>query len=277
MMSCEEEPRVLTCPITRMMFRHPVIVVETGYTYEKQAILEHIHAIGPKDPMTNMMISGDLVFNRAIHDSVNDWLARNPHTIPEGWESRVIPEFDRNGVMKRLQQALEEEHALDKRTMGDLCRLIETGEAWVATRDDRVTELHMSGCGMTEIPPEIFRFSSLKYLYFDNNHVKNIPPKIFSKLTKLEVLNLSNNELKDIPIELCKLKNLRLLDLSHNQISHLPDDIVNFRNLHELRLSHNRLTELPTRLPEALRRLFVEGNNITSFPKCVEYVSRLEK
>ena len=40
----DAEPDVLVCPITRTMFRDPVMVFDSGHTYERSAILSHFEA-----------------------------------------------------------------------------------------------------------------------------------------------------------------------------------------------------------------------------------------
>ena len=56
-----EEPEELLCPITRTMFRDPVIVVESGHTYERSAILSHFERNGAKDPLTRCALSSTKV------------------------------------------------------------------------------------------------------------------------------------------------------------------------------------------------------------------------
>ena len=48
----DAEPEELLCPITRTVFRDPVMVVESGHTYERSAILAHFERNGAKDPLT---------------------------------------------------------------------------------------------------------------------------------------------------------------------------------------------------------------------------------
>ena len=43
------EPDVLVCPITRTMFRDPVMVVDSGHTYERSAILSHFGRNGARE------------------------------------------------------------------------------------------------------------------------------------------------------------------------------------------------------------------------------------
>tara|TARA_B100000475_G_scaffold188736_1_gene159622 strand:- start:13 stop:240 length:228 start_codon:yes stop_codon:yes gene_type:complete len=44
----DAEPEELLCPITRNMFRDPVMHFDSGHTYERSAILSHFGRNGPK-------------------------------------------------------------------------------------------------------------------------------------------------------------------------------------------------------------------------------------
>ena len=56
-LDAEPEPEVLLCPITRTMFRDPVMVFDSGHTYERHAILLHFERNGAKDPLTRRALS----------------------------------------------------------------------------------------------------------------------------------------------------------------------------------------------------------------------------
>jgi len=49
-----DEPEELLCPITRSMFRDPVVLFDSGHTYERSAILSHFDRNGAKDPLTQV-------------------------------------------------------------------------------------------------------------------------------------------------------------------------------------------------------------------------------
>ena len=68
------EPDVLICPITRNMFRDPVMVVDSGHTYERSAILSHFERNGAKDPLTRRALSSTKV--------VTIWAMRN---VVQAW------------------------------------------------------------------------------------------------------------------------------------------------------------------------------------------------
>ena len=57
----DAEPDVLVCPITRTVFRDPVIVVVSGHTYERSDILSHFERNGAKDPLTRRALSSTKV------------------------------------------------------------------------------------------------------------------------------------------------------------------------------------------------------------------------
>ena len=73
----EDEPQELLCPITRTMFRDPVMVVESGHTYERSAILSHFERNGAKDPLTRRALSSTKV--------MTNWAVRQWFRL--GWTS----------------------------------------------------------------------------------------------------------------------------------------------------------------------------------------------
>ena len=104
----DAEPELLMCPITRAVFRDPVMVVDSGHTYERSAILEHFERNGAKDPFTNCALSSTKVMtNWAMRNVVQDWLDKHPSVTPDGWDSRELLEpskddgiFDDEGALR---------------------------------------------------------------------------------------------------------------------------------------------------------------------------------
>ena len=75
----DAEPDVLVCPITRTMFRDPVMVVDSGHAYEKSAILSHFGRNGAKDPLTRRALSSTKVMtNWVVRQIVQAWLDKHP-------------------------------------------------------------------------------------------------------------------------------------------------------------------------------------------------------
>lgn len=87
----------LYCPITRLMFRDPVILVDSGHTYESDAIIQHFKKNGYFDPLTRNRINSNptVVTNYVARMGVQAWLDNNPTLIPEGWPNREVPKCRR--------------------------------------------------------------------------------------------------------------------------------------------------------------------------------------
>lgn len=86
------EPSELMCPITKCMFRIPVKVIESGHTYERDAICTHLMK-SPNDPLTRLPVSSEPVLDRETYATVESWLEAHPHVTPQGWDDRQIPTF----------------------------------------------------------------------------------------------------------------------------------------------------------------------------------------
>ena len=89
----DAEPEELLCPITRAVFRDPVVVVDSGHTYERSAILSHFGRNGARDPLTRRALSSTKVMtNWAVRQIVQAWLDKHPGVTPDGWDSRELLE-----------------------------------------------------------------------------------------------------------------------------------------------------------------------------------------
>ena len=81
----EDEPEELMCPITRAMFRDPVVLFDSGHTYERNDILAHFERNGAKDPLTRRALSSTKVMtNWAVRNVVQAWLDKHPGVTPTG-------------------------------------------------------------------------------------------------------------------------------------------------------------------------------------------------
>jgi small GTP-binding protein len=84
----------------------------------------------------------------------------------------------------------------------------------------------------------------------------------------LQQLDLSHNQLRELPPEISQLSHLRQLDLSTNQLSELPPEIGQLINLERLDLHDNQLSELPLGIGKLsnLQLLDVRRNQLRSLP-----------
>lgn len=69
-----------------------------------------------------------------------------------------------------------------------------------------------------------------------------IPPGI-ANLINLEILNLANNQILELPVSISSMPKLRILNVSINRLSSLPRGFGAFPVLEVLDLSYNNLNE----------------------------------
>jgi Leucine-rich repeat (LRR) protein len=103
-------------------------------------------------------------------------------------------------------------------------------------------------------------------LDLSNQQLSQLPIQIFA-LTNLEELNISNNKITNsIQAEIRQLQNLKVLNASNNLMTGVPAEIGQLQNLQVLDLSNNQLTGLPYELGNLsnLKTLNISGNNYSS-------------
>ncbi|XP_042638492.1 LOW QUALITY PROTEIN: mimecan [Orycteropus afer afer] len=105
---------------------------------------------------------------------------------------------------------------------------------------------------------------TLRRLDFTGNLIKDIEDSTFSKLLLLEELSLADNQLLKLPVLPPKLT---LFNAKYNKIKSRGIKANTFKklsNLTFLYLDHNALESVPLNLPESLRVIHLQFNNITS-------------
>ena len=263
----DAEPEELMCPITRTVFRDPVMVVDSGHTYERSAILEHFERNGAKDPFTNCALSSTKVMtNWAVRQIVQAWVDKHPGVTPDSREllepSNDDGTFDDAGVLRTWRAMCP---ALQDRWSED-----EQPEEWegVTIENGRVVELELEEFGLTgAVPAEIGHLSALRTLDLGHNQLTSVPAEI-GQLTSLEWLNLGYNQLTSLPAEVGQLTSLTVLFLNNNQLTSVPAEIWQLMSLEGLNLNDNKLTSVPAVIGQ-LTLLWVLGlsaNQLTSVP-----------
>ncbi len=84
----------------------------------------------------------------------------------------------------------------------------------------------------------------------------------------IQILNLSNNELTELPDELFEFKNLKKLFVAHNKITLFPDRLLWMPSLEEVDLSHNQIETVGTKfqqigIDKALVRFNIAHNRLS--------------
>ncbi|XP_078605300.1 uncharacterized protein LOC144878523 [Branchiostoma floridae x Branchiostoma japonicum] len=107
--------------------------------------------------------------------------------------------------------------------------------------------LKVSNCSLTVLPDSIGDFPSLRSLDLSKNQLKDLPNSI-SHLSTLKVLNVSDCSLTALPESLGNLQSLTSMDISRNPLKTLPITILHIPTLKVLNVSnciHNVLIALP--------------------------------
>lgn len=117
---------------------------------------------------------------------------------------------------------------------------------------------------------------AIKSLMVNDTGIKSIIGiEIFQNLIMLDI---SSNEIKDIPKELGTLQNLRILIINDNQITDLGSGITNLINLEVLDASSNKIVKLPTDINKLIKleQLQLQNNMINELPDGISSLKSLE-
>ncbi|XP_042294344.1 protein flightless-1 homolog [Sceloporus undulatus] len=114
----------------------------------------------------------------------------------------------------------------------------------------KLEHLSVSHNSLTTLHGELSGLPCLRAIVARANCLKNsgVPDDIF-QLDDLSVLDLSYNQLTEVPRELENAKNMLVLNLTHNSIDNIPNQLfINLTDLLYLDLSDNKLESLPPQM-----------------------------
>ena len=111
-----------------------------------------------------------------------------------------------------------------------------------------------------------------------NEKLYEFPREIFDLADCLEVLDLSNNHLSELPDDLDRLVNLRILFLSNNDFEKIPSVLARCPKLEMISFKSNALTTVDENvLPVDTRWLILTDNRIEQLPHSMGQLHRLQK
>ncbi|XP_063044904.1 leucine-rich repeat serine/threonine-protein kinase 1 isoform X2 [Engraulis encrasicolus] len=149
---------------------------------------------------------------------------------------------------------------------------------WFMDVSSRITHLDLSRNSLGSLPSVVpWGLIGLRILDLSANQLKELPSPVSSQeiiCTKLRQVNLSDNELVSLPLPLLHMCQLQRLSAAKNKLTSLfevPSETnwIGLRRLQELDVSDNSLTSLPSSILhcfKGLTSLNVTRNKLTSFP-----------
>ncbi|CAI5446652.1 unnamed protein product [Caenorhabditis angaria] len=165
-------------------------------------------------------------------------------------------------------------------------------QVWLtkAQQIEKSTHIDMSDEHLTMIPEQLLTSTDapIQVLNLRRNSLISRPPleknlalgyvDDLYRMSTLQVIDLSANQIQNFPIPLTVLGNLRQLNLSSNYIQNLPREIGNLQRLQLLNLSNNMLTTLPNELVNCtyLSNLDLSFNQFSDVPNCLYQMNILD-
>ncbi|CAM4042454.1 MULTISPECIES: leucine-rich repeat domain-containing protein [Flavobacterium] len=110
---------------------------------------------------------------------------------------------------------------------------------------EKIKELNLSNWKINLLPKEIKKFRNLEILDLSENDLKNVDLNILCEFNKLKTIRLNNCNLSKIPNSIFCLKNIEVIEIDHNNVKKLPLKLFKLSNIRELRMADNLLTSLP--------------------------------
>lgn len=116
----------------------------------------------------------------------------------------------------------------------------------------------------------------VKKLNLSGQNLTEIPAYVF-EYTNLTKLVLSRNRIYKIPKEIAKLKKLEVLDLMHNELTEIPAPVFKLPKLRVLSVGHNKLRKFPKQLlGSAIEQLIADHNQIGELnPAALDNLSKI--
>ena len=108
--------------------------------------------------------------------------------------------------------------------------------------------------------------------------LKEFPKEILTLAETLEVLDLSDNHLSELPATIVKLKKLRIIFFANNDFTVFPEILSNFSDLEMIGFKANEIEKVAENsFPPKLKWLILTNNKIKQLPKSIGNCHLLQK
>ncbi|XP_046562629.1 LOW QUALITY PROTEIN: uncharacterized protein LOC124271531 [Haliotis rubra] len=171
----------------------------------------------------------------------------------------VLENFDKAGLERMITLFGEDEIYLCKSHYN----------AWQANKE------------LSEVPlMKLSDYSAyLLSLHLQGNNLSTIPKQLFQQLPNLHDLDISTNQIQEIPEEIGLCTKMLNLSMHRNQICDIPESIANMTELNRLDISNNLLKEVPACICKLTKLvcLYIRTMQLTSLPDEIGNLTLLEK
>jgi tRNA A-37 threonylcarbamoyl transferase component Bud32 len=132
-------------------------------------------------------------------------------------------------------------------------------------------------CGLEDFPREVFELcDTLEILDLSGNNLHELPDD-FGRLKHLKIVFFSNNNFTVFPAALANCPNLTMIGFKSNRISEFPENALPIVT-QWLILTDNKIKKLPESLGDCvfLQKVAFAGNQIAHLPESMSNCKRLE-
>lgn len=182
--------------------------------------------------------------------------------------------------MKTLNESKEEGSGRD--TMEDKENNLKTARLWrdaaLRSRKLRSNLRQLTLCSKDNqkiiLPEDI---DEIEVLNLGNNSLQELPEGLGSTLNNLRILVLRRNKFAAVPSVVFELGQLVELDMSHNCLRSFSEDVGLLKGLKKLCISHNKIQYLPSQIGalKCLEELDISFNDLRDFPRSFSQLKKL--
>lgn len=109
-------------------------------------------------------------------------------------------------------------------------------------------------------------------------NLKTFPQEIFELHDTLELLDLSNNQLKELPLDIGRLKKLKIVFFSQNKFTIYPQQLHDCVHLQMIGFKSNQIEIIPEdAFNNSLKWLILTDNQIKTLPQNIGHCIKLQK
>ncbi|XP_059213674.1 malignant fibrous histiocytoma-amplified sequence 1 homolog [Centropristis striata] len=183
--------------------------------------------------------------------------------------------------MKTLNENKEQAAEEEGSAMEDKENNLKTARLWrdaaLRSRKLRSNLRQLTLCSKDNqiiLPDDI---DEVEVLNLGNNSLQELPDRLGSTLNNLRVLVLRRNKFSTVPWVVFELGRLVELDMSHNCLRSVSEGVGQLRGLKKLCISHNKIQSLPAQIGalQFLEELDISFNDLHDLPRSFCSLARL--